>query len=187
MRTVDLIAKKRDGSVLSPEEIDFLVQGYTLGEIPDYQMAPFLLAVYFQGLNDEETFALTQSMIQSGQILDLGGLPGPTGDKHSTGGVGDKVSLVLVPLVSACGLYVAKMSGRSLEHTGVPLTSWRPHSRISHGFEQRRAGGSSAKDRLRKSWLRASDLVPADGKMYALRDVAATVEGHAFDRQLRDE
>ncbi|MEI6529935.1 MAG: thymidine phosphorylase [bacterium] len=175
MRAVDLIAKKRDGSVLSPEEIDFVVQGYTRGEIPDYQMAPFLLAVYFQGLNDEEAFALTQSMIQSGQILDLDGLPGPTGDKHSTGGVGDKVSLVLVPLVSACGLYVAKMSGRGLEHTGGTIDKLEaiPGFRTALSKEELVA-------QVRKIGCaivaQTPDLVPADGKMYALRDVTATVE-----------
>ena len=114
----DLIAKKRDGGILSDEEIEFVVNGYTRGEIPDYQMSAMLMAMYFNGLNKEETVAMTLTMMRSGDLIDLSAVSGVKADKHSTGGVGDKTSLVLCPMMAACGVKMAKMSGRGLGHTG---------------------------------------------------------------------
>ncbi|MGB6885001.1 MAG: hypothetical protein WBE10_13215, partial [Candidatus Acidiferrum sp.] len=121
MRAVDLIRKKRDSAELSREEIDFLISGYTSGEIPDYQMAAWLMAVWIRGLNRSEIASLTESMLCSGELLDLSGLPGKKVDKHSTGGVGDKTSLILAPIVAAGGLIVPMISGRGLGHTGGTL------------------------------------------------------------------
>ena len=114
----DLIVKKRDGGELSTEEIDFMIQGYTRGEIPDYQMSAMCMAIIFRGMSDRETLNLTMSMMNSGETLDLSPINGIKADKHSTGGVGDKTSLILCPMVSACGVKIAKMSGRGLGHTG---------------------------------------------------------------------
>ncbi len=121
MRTVDLIHRKRGGEELTPEEIAFLVNGYTSGEIPDYQMSAFLMAVFFSGMTDREVSALTDSMMQSGAVLDLSEIPGLKVDKHSTGGVGDKTSLVVAPIAAAAGVIVPMISGRSLGHTGGTL------------------------------------------------------------------
>src|SRR5438045_6937143 len=121
MRTVDLIQRKRDGEELAPEEIEYLVVGYTNGEIPDYQMSAFLMAVYFSGMTDREVGRLTECMLRSGETVDMTGVPGIKVDKHSTGGVGDKTSFIVAPLAAAAGVVVPMMSGRALGHTGGTL------------------------------------------------------------------
>src|ERR1044072_5988699 len=121
MRTVDLIQRKRDGEELAPEEIEFLVGGYTSGDIPDYQMSSFLMAVFFKNMTDREVSRLTECMLQSGESVDLSSIPGVKVDKHSTGGVGDKTSLIVAPLAADAGVVVPMMSGRALGHTGGTL------------------------------------------------------------------
>src|SRR5947208_14924665 len=121
MRTVDLIQRKRNGEELAPEEIEFLVNGYTNGEIPDYQMSAFLMAVYFSGMTDREVGRLTECMLRSGESVDLSGVPGFKVDKHSTGGVADKTSFIVAPLAAAAGVVVPMMAGRGLGHTGGTL------------------------------------------------------------------
>ncbi len=175
MRTVDLIQRKRDGEELAPEEIEFLVEGYTNGDIPDYQMSSFLMAVFFSGMSDREVSRLTECMLRSGETVDLSGIPGHKVDKHSTGGVGDKTSFIVAPLAAAAGVVVPMMSGRALGHTGGTLDKLESipgfHTNLStEEFRKQLA-------ELGLAFIGQSDqLAPADRKLYALRDVTATVE-----------
>jgi pyrimidine-nucleoside phosphorylase len=175
MRTVDLIHRKRDGKELSTEEIAFLVDGYTAGNIPDYQMSAFLMAVFFAGMTDREVSALTERMTGSGESVDLSSVPGIKVDKHSTGGVGDKTSLIAAPLAAAAGVTVPMISGRALGHTGGTLDKLEsiPGFRTNLTIEEFR-------DQLVKHRLafigQTPQVAPADGKLYALRDTTATVE-----------
>ncbi|HWB98825.1 MAG TPA: thymidine phosphorylase [Bryobacteraceae bacterium] len=175
MRTVDLIQRKRDGEELAPEEIEYLVEGYTKGEIPDYQMSAFLMAVYFTGMTDREVSRLTEFMLGSGETVDLSSIPGLKVDKHSTGGVGDKTSLIVAPLAAAAGVVVPMMSGRALGHTGGTLDKLEsiPGFRTDLTPEQ----FTSQLQELGLCFIGQSDrLAPADQKLYALRDVTGTVE-----------
>jgi pyrimidine-nucleoside phosphorylase len=175
MRTVDLIQRKRDGEELAPEEIEFLVEGYTNGDIPDYQMSSFLMAVFFSGMSDREVSRLTECMLHSGDTLDLSSIPGVKVDKHSTGGVGDKTSLIVAPLAAAAGVVVPMMSGRALGHTGGTLDKLEsiPGFRTSLTAEEFEKQLSE----LGLCFIGQTDrLAPADRKLYALRDVTATVE-----------
>src|SRR5437667_9069380 len=175
MRAVDLIRKKRDSGELSHEEIDFLVSGYTRGEIPDYQMAAWLMAAWIRGMNRAELAALTEVMLHSGQVLDHSDIPGKKVDKHSTGGVGDKTSLILAPIVAAGGLTVPMISGRGLGHTGGTLDKLEaiPGFNVNLSVERFRhvleACGCSMIGQT-------AEIAPADRKLYALRDVTSTVE-----------
>lgn len=175
MRMYDLIMKKRNGNVLTDEEIDFMVQGYTKGEIPDYQMSAMTMAIYFQGMNEKETLALTMSMAHSGDMLDLSDIKGIKVDKHSTGGVGDKTSLALTPMVAALGVPVAKMSGRGLGHTGGTIDKLESFNGFSTAIteEQFKSNVNSIGIAIMGQ---TADLAPADKKLYALRDVTATVD-----------
>jgi len=175
MRTVDLIQRKRDGEELAPEEIEFLVDGYTRGEIPDYQMSAFLMAVFFAGMSDREVSRLTECMLRSGDTVDLSNVPGVKVDKHSTGGVGDKTSMIVAPLAAAAGVVVPMMSGRSLGHTGGTLDKLEsiPGLRTDLSAED----FSKQLAELGLCFIGQTDrLAPADRKLYSLRDVTATVE-----------
>jgi len=175
MKTVDLIRKKRDGSPLTREEIEYLIGGYVRGEIPDYQVSALLMAIFFRGMDDEETAILTDVMAHSGATLDLSRLSGFPVDKHSTGGVGDKTTLVLIPLLAAAGLVVAKLSGRALGHTGGTIDKLEsiPGFRTDLSREQFLAlverSGLALADHT-------ADMVPADRLLYELRDVTSTVD-----------
>jgi pyrimidine-nucleoside phosphorylase len=176
IRAAELIERKRNGEELSNEEISELVLGYTRGDVPDYQMAAWCMAVYFKGLSGRETHALTEAMIHSGETLDLAAALGRrVVDKHSTGGVGDKTSLAVGPIVAACGVPLGKMSGRGLGHTGGTLDKLEsiPGFRVELTIEE-------FVDQVREIGVaiigQTGDLVPADKKLYALRDVTATVD-----------
>ncbi len=175
MRTVDLIHRKRDGEELDAPEISHLIDAYTRGEIPDYQMSAFLMAVFFAGMTDREVSTLTECMIRSGETVDLSAIKGVKVDKHSTGGVGDKTSLVVAPLAAAAGVIVPMISGRALGHTGGTLDKLEsiPGFRTDLTVEQFHAQLSE----IGVCFIGQSErIAPADGKLYALRDVTATVE-----------
>ena len=174
MRMYDIIEKKRDGYQLTREEIEFFIKGYTEGSIPDYQASALLMAIFIKEMNDEETAVLTESMADSGERIDLSEIPGIKVDKHSTGGVGDKTTLILAPIVASCGIPVAKMSGRGLGHTGGTIDKLESIkgfrtvlSRDEFISNVRETGISIAGQ--------TGNLAPADKKLYALRDVTATI------------
>lgn len=175
MRAVDLIRKKRDSAEHSRDEIDFLITGYTRGDIPDYQMAAWLMAVWLRGMTRSELAALTEAMLYSGEVLNFSDLPGKKVDKHSTGGIGDKTSLILAPIVAAGGLFVPMISGRGLGHTGGTLDKLEaiPGFNVNLSLAQ-------FHDVLKKCGMgligQTKEIAPADKKIYALRDATSTVE-----------
>lgn len=174
MRFIDIIDKKRNKLTLNKEEINFFVKGYTKGDIPDYQVSALLMAIVLNGMNLEETTYLTEAMINSGKTINLSSIKGIKLDKHSTGGVGDKVSLVLGPIIAACGGIVAKMSGRGLGHTGGTIDKLESIPGFNCFYNEK-----DFIKLVKKSNLaiigQTDELVPADKKIYALRDVTATV------------
>ncbi len=175
MRAVDIIMKKRNGAELSDVEIRFLIEGYVKGEIPDYQVSSLLMAIFFKGMTPAETASLTNIMLNSGDRMDLSGIAGPFIDKHSTGGVGDKISLPLAPIVAACGVKVPMMSGRALGHTGGTLDKLESIPGYFTSLELSAFRKGIIEDGFAMTG-QTSRVVPADKKLYALRDVTATVE-----------
>lgn len=174
MLMTDLIAIKRDWGELSTEQIDFMIQGYTRGEIPDYQMSAMCMAILMRGMTDRETLDMTMSMMHSGETLDLSPIQGLKADKHSTGGVGDKTSLALCPMVAACGLKIAKMSGRGLGHTGGTIDKLESIPGFNTAISEERFFKNVNEIGI-SIMGQTADLVPADKKIYALRDVTGTV------------
>lgn len=175
MRVYDLILKKRNGGTLQKEEIDFLVSGFMDNSIPDYQISALLMAICLKGLDRKETADLTMSIVNSGDIIDLSGIPGVKVDKHSTGGVGDKISLIVIPLVASLGIPVAKISGRGLGHTGGTIDKLES----IEGFKaklNRKEFISNVKKCGMAITGQSEDIAPADRKLYALRDVTATID-----------
>lgn len=175
MLPVEIIKKKRNGLVLSAHEIETFISSYTKGSIADYQMSALLMAIYLNGMNNDETVALTRAMIHSGVIVDTSGIPGFKADKHSTGGVGDKTSLILGPIVAACGVFVPMISGRGLGHTGGTLDKlesipgFKVHQSLERFVEITKKIGTCFIGQT-------GEICPADKKIYALRDVTATIE-----------
>lgn len=175
MRAIDIIEKKKKNYALSKEEIDFMVQGYTNGEIPDYQMAAFLMTIYFNGMSYKEIADMTESFVNSGDTVDLSKINGIKVDKHSTGGVGDKISIIVIPLVALCGVPVAKMSGRGLGHTGGTIDKLESIDgfRVELSPEEFIENVNKYKMAIVGQ---TANLTPADKKIYALRDVTATID-----------
>ncbi len=175
MRMYDIIVKKRNGEALSDEEIGFFVKGYTDGTIPDYQASALLMAIYFQGMTEHETAALTMEMAHSGDMLDLSAIKGKKADKHSTGGVGDKTSLVLTPLAASIGIPVAKMSGRGLGHTGGTIDKLESFPGFTTGISEEQFINNVNTIGIAIAG-QTKNMAPADKKLYALRDVTGTVD-----------
>lgn len=175
MRMYDLIMKKRNGGSLSREEIEYMIAEYTADRVPDYQMSAMMMAVYFQGMSAEETTALTMAMAHSGDMMDLSAIAGTKVDKHSTGGVGDKTSIALTPMAAACGVKIAKMSGRGLGHTGGTIDKLESFAGFTTGITE--AHFVRQVNEIGVSIMgQTADIAPADKKLYALRDVTATVD-----------
>lgn len=174
MRMFDIIAKKRDGGVLSREELEFAVMGFVNGQVPDYQMSALLMAIYLKGMTEKETAQFTDVMAHSGDMVDLSSISGIKADKHSTGGVGDKTTLVIAPIVAACGVKIAKMSGRGLGHTGGTVDKMEAVPGTQTAVDRERFFAQV--NEIGISVIgQSGNLAPADKKMYALRDVTATI------------